>query len=548
MIRQLLCSIFLLLSLLSVAGGQDFRLQDVTEKSGLSFQHFSGLSGKNYIVETITCGIATFDFDGDGLIDIYLPSGNTLQGKPIDPQQKNRLFRNLGNMRFVDVTDQSGAGDLSFAMGVAAGDMDHDGDVDLWVANFGDILLLENCGDATFHRRVIDQSSGEVPRIGAGISLLDFDSDGWLDVFVSRYVKFDYSKDVSRLIYGIPGAPGPTDYPPDSDALYRNNGDGSFVDVSKASGIANQSGPGMGVVSFDYDDDGDSDIFVCNDSAANFLYENQGDGTFEEVALLMGLAYDVTGAKQASMGVDVGDVDRDGFLDLITTNFLGEIPPLYQNSGAGFFDDIGASAGLGRADTNVSWGVGLVDLDNDRWQDCFIVAGHLIEGVADITDADKFEAAHVVLRNHEGQFVPAEVEGDALNNIKVSRGAAFDDLDNDGWLDAVILNLNSSAQLIHNETSAEDRHFLQLRLVGTRSNRSAAGAKIRVRAGGQELVSEHILGRGYQSHFGDRIHFGLGSSAIVESIEITWPSGSVQKISNVEADQELLVVEEGAES
>ena len=333
-------------------------------------------------------------------------------------------------------------------------------------------------------------------------------------------------------------------YEPDTDSLFRNLGNGKFEDVSKSSLIADQAGAGMGAIAFDYESDGDEDIFVCNDSGANFLYENQGDGTFVESGLLSGLAYDVSGAAQASMGVDIADLDHDGLQDVVTTNFLGEIPTLYQNSGDAFFDDVGAAAGLGRADNNVSWGIGLVDLDNDSWHDCFIVAGHLIEGISKVTDSDQFEAEHILLRNQAGKFVPANVVGDALASIKVSRGAAFDDLDNDGRLDAVVLNLNSTPQLIHNQTPKKN-HFFRLRLIGRKNNRSAAGVKINVAIGDKRLVSQRVVGRSYQSHFGDTIHFGIGTATQIDSLEILWPDGHRQEISSPPIDRELLVVESG---
>jgi hypothetical protein len=492
-------------------------------------------------LETVTCGLATLDYDGDGLLDIYLPSAAPLLGKQMDVPPTNRLYRNLGGFRFQDVTEASGAGDLGFALGVVVGDYDNDGDPDIVVTNFGPTVLLENNGDGTFARREFAEDSAK-PRLGAGVAFADYDGDGALDLYVARYVDFSFDRDVSREIFGVPAAPGPTDYKPDEDALYRNDGQGGFQDVSQASGIASVASTGMGVLAFDYQLDHDIDFFVCNDSAANFLFENQGDGTFIETALLAGLAYDFTGARQASMGVDLADINHDGQLDLVATNFSDEIPNLYLNSGLGYFDDIGAAAGLGTANGSVSWGVGLGDLNNDSWDDCFICAGHLIKGISKVSDVNNFEAPHLVYANDAGKFTQKRVVGSALQDIEVSRGCALDDFDNDGRLDVVVLNLDSPAQLIRNATAVKN-HFVQLRLVGTSVNRDGSGTRVELLAGDQKLVKELVLGRGYQSHFGSRLHFGLGAADRVEQLKIIWGSNEIQTINDLPIDREVVIVQ-----
>lgn len=518
-----------------------FELSDATQGSGVEYQHFAGRTGKHFIIETITCGIATFDYDGDGLVDIYLPNGAPLRGAEITPAPTNRLFKNLGGFRFQDVTEESGAGDLGFAIGVCVGDYDNDGDPDLFVTNFGLTIALENQGDGTFFRREFF-SDAEKPRIGAGVALLDFDADGQLDLYVSNYVDFTFDKDVTRLIYGVPGAPGPKDYDHDFDRLLRNDGQGGFEDVTEVSGIGEHRGAGMAIVAFDFDQDWDTDVFVCNDSMANFMFVNQGDGTFIEDALLTSLAYDSSGNGQASMGVDLADVDHDGLIDLVSTNFTQEIPNLYLNAGDGLFDDVGAAMGLGVANQFVSWGVGLVDFDNDMWDDCFIAAGHLIDALTKVNDANKFRAPHSVLHNQNGKFKTASVGGDALDSVQVSRGTAFDDLDNDGNIDAVVLNLNSAPQLIRN-TTQNSNHYLHLELIGTQTNRCAVGAKLELTVDGEKQVKEVVRGRGYQSHHGSRLHFGLGTNTQVDSLTIHWSKESKQSFKALPGDKTIIIVE-----
>ena len=500
-------------------------LADVTEQSAIRFEHFSGGTGKHFIVETVTSGLATFDYDNDGLLDIYFLNGAPLQNAKVDNPPRNQLFRNEGGFQFKDVTLQSGVGDVGFALGTAVGDYDNDGDADIVISNFGRTVLLDNSGDGTFVRR--EFSGPNRPRVGAGVCMLDIERDGNLDLYVANYVDFTFDKDVSRMIFGVPAAPGPKDYRPDTDALYHNDGAGMFLDVSQSSGIATVAGAGMGAVAFDFDEDSDTDIFVCNDSAANFLFENQGDGTFQEIALLAGVAYDVTGSQQASMGVDLADFDGNGHLDLITTNFMEEIPTLYLNSGLGYFDDIGAAAGLGVADRSVTWGVAFGDLDNDSWPDLLIAAGHLLERVAQINDSEKFQAPNALLRNLGGQrFQDNTHSSAAVSQEKVSRGLAVDDLDADGLLDAVILNLNDMAQILRNQTVTTS-NFVQLKLIGTSSTRDAVGARVKVLDAGRQQVQEVVIGRGYQSHFGTRLHFGLGGQAGPVAVQVNWPSGEV---------------------
>ena len=516
-------------------GQSAIRLEDVTETTGITFRHFSGGTGKHFIVETVTSGLATFDYDDDGLIDIYLLSGAPLQSAKAPPGISCKLYRNQGGFQFVDVTEQAHAGERSFALGVAAGDYDNDGDQDLFVSNFGPNVLLENNGDGTFRRQLIEHA-GSNKHVGAGVSLLDIDADGCLDVYLANYIKFSFDKGVNRQIFGIPAAPGPKDYDPDTSILLANEGSGGFRDISESSGIADLAGPGMGTIAFDFDGDRDTDIFVCNDSAANFLFENLGNSQFAEIGLLAGVAYDVTGSQQATMGVDVGDFDNDGLIDIVTTSFIDEMPALYRNSGSGYFDDVAAAVGLGVASRNVTWGVGFADFDSDAWPDLLVASGHLIAGVTRINDAEKFAAPNPIFRNLQGKRfndVTKDI-GTAGAAIQVSRGIALDDFDNDGRTDAVVLNLNDRPQVIRNATE-NDGTFLQLELIGVESNRDAVGSQVTVHAGGRQWVQQVIAGRGYQSHFGSRLSFGLDKYQRVDAVEVQWHGGETQLFDAVDS-------------
>jgi len=532
-------------SMIGVCRGQaPILLEDVTRQSGIDFAHFSGRTNKFYIVETVTAGLATFDYDNDGLIDIYFLNGaDPLNDKPGPNAPTNRLFRNIGNMKFVDVTPQSGSGDFGFALGVAAGDFDNDGDQDLFVSNFGPNIILLNNGDGTFERREFPPT-GTRRRVGAGVALLDIDQDGNLDLYFANYVDFSFDQRGTRFVFGVPGAPGPLDFNPETSTLYHNMGDGSVNDISGESGIGSVAGPGMGIVAFDFDGDLDTDVFVSNDSAANFLFENKGNSTFEDIALLAGVAYDLTGAQQGTMGADIADFDCDGDLDLVTTNYMGEIPTLYRNSGAGYFDDLGAAVGLGTAAQSVKWGVGFADFDLDSWPDLFMASGHVLATISRVKDSEKFATPNYVFRNLIGKRF-ADVSssvGSALKAADVSRGIALDDLDNDGDVDVVVLNLDDQPQLIQN-TTKKSNHFLQLQLVGKNCNRDAIGSLVTLQLGEKRTAQAVVSGRGYQSHFGTRLSFGLGQASETLTVSVQWHGGEKQEFKNVAADHSFLLIE-----
>ena len=520
-------------------------LRDVTAETGITFVHTDGSSGARYIVETVSAGLALFDYDGDGLIDIYFLNGAALRGATFETPPRNALYRNLGNWRFADVTEQAGVGDTGYGLGVAVGDYDNDGDLDIYLNNFGPNVLLRNNGDGTFTDVTEEAGVGDGDRVGAGAAFLDMDGDGDLDLFVARYLKFTYELHVPMRSKGFPVYANPRHYMPDSDALYRNNGDRTFTDVTEWSGIGAHAGWGMGVVCADFDDDGDTDIFVANDVAENFLYENDGTGRFEEVGLMVGAAYDLHGDEQGSMGVDCGDFDNDGRLDFHVTSYQRQLATLYRNLGDGMLEDVTLITGAGAGTLeHVTWGSSIVDLDNDGWRDIFIACGHLQDNVELHDDQSTYHARNLVLRNTgTGRFADvSRLAGDGLAVALSSRGAGFDDLDNDGRVDVVILNSRREPTVLRNESPGGGR-WLQVTLRGTRTNRDGVGARVIVQAGDLTLVDEVHSGRGYQSHFGTRLYFGLGARERVDRLEVRWIGGGIDVHEGIAADQWVRVTE-----
>ena len=525
-------------------------LRDVTHRSGLTFKHTDGSSGKRYLVEAVSAGLALFDYNGDGRVDIYLLNGAPLKGTKADVAPRNALYRNVGNFRFVDVTDQAGVGDTGFALGVAVGDYDNDGDADLYVNNYGPNVLYRNSGDGSFSdvTSVAGVESGK--KVGAGACFLDMEGDGDLDLFVANYLKFTYETHITRSVGGFLMYAEPKDYPAEPDALYRNNGDGTFADVSALSGVGAHAGTGMGTVCADYDDDGDTDIFVANDGMGNFLYKNDGTGKFEEIGMITGFGYDVVGTEQASMGVDCGDYDGDGRLDFHVTSYAGEYATLYRNLEGGVFEDVSLMTGAaGGTIPCVTWGNGFVDFDNDGDLDIFVAAGHLGDNVERYDDTVEYNAANILLANTGGgRFVNvSDKAGDGLSLKRSSRGAVFDDLDNDGAIDVVILNSRREPTVLRNETK-NGNHWVKFRLRGRSSNRDGVGARVKVTAGKLTQIAEVHSGRGYQSHYGTRLHFGLGSHDQVDRVEVRWIGGGVDSFKDIKVDQVVTLTQGGSKT
>ncbi len=495
-------------------------LHDVTNDVDLAFRHTIGGSGELYIVESVSAGLALFDYDGDGLIDIYFLNGAPLKGAHADTPPTNALYHNEGGWKFKDVSAAADVADRGYGLGVAVGDYDNDGDPDLYLNNYGPNVLYRNNGDGTFTDATQVAGVENGSKVGAGACFVDVDLDGDLDLYVSNYVDFTYENHVPYSLGGFPAYAAPTMYNPVPDVLFRNNGDGTFTDVSIAAGVTTPAGTGMGIVSADYDNDGDFDLFICNDCRRNFLFQNDGTGHFTEVAMTAGTSCNYYGRANASMGVDCADLNNDGLLDFYMTNFVGELPVLYQNVGDGFFDDVTRRCGAGLGSfQHVTWGLGLVDLDNDGDRDIYVAAGHLDAQANIRDDTTTYRATNILLANNgDGTFVDvSDSAGDGMLPAFSSRGAAFDDLDNDGRIDAVVLNSNDHPTIIRNVTT-NDNHWIQIRLRGVKANRDGVGARVKVFTGDRFQIDEVHSGRSYQSHFGTRLHFGLGTFDNVDRI------------------------------
>jgi len=541
---------FFLIALLWISGlpltVQGIQLTDVSRSSGISFVHTDGSSGRRYIIETVTAGLASFDYDNDGDIDIYFLNGAPLKGTTAKIAPRNALYRNDGNWKFTDVTASAGVGDIGYGLGVAAGDYDNDGDRDLYLNNYGANVLYRNNGDGTFTDVTEKAGVGNGHKVGAGTCFLDVDRDGDLDLYVANYVDFTYDNHQIARFNGHPAYVGPLNYDGTPDTLYRNNGDGTFTDISVASGIAAHKGTGMGMVCADYDNDGDTDVFVGNDVAGNSIFENDGTGRFEEVGLMTGLAYDLAGRAQGTMGVDCGDYNNDGLLDFQVTSYQRDWATLYRNLGSGMFEDVTRATGAGgQTYAHVTWGSGFADFDNDGDLDIFISCGHLQDNVELFDRTTSYHAPNQLLENQGGEKFEniSPQAGDGMNVVLSSRGAGFDDLDNDGDIDVVICNSRRGPTLLRNDT-AHENHWLGICLRGTEANRDGIGSHVTVIAGVLKRIAEVHSGRGYQSYFGRRLHFGLGAHEKVDRIEVRWLGGGKDVVENVAVDQ-VVTIKEG---
>jgi len=520
------------------------QLRDVSHQCGVTFLHRDGSSGRRFIIEPMSAGMATFDYDNDGLIDIYLLNGASLPGMQYDVPPKNGLYRNLGDFQFVDVTDQSGAGDTGFGLGVTAGDYDQDGDQDLYVNNAFRDVLLRNNGDGTFSDATDESGVDNGDVVGAGACFLDIEADGDLDLYVGNYLEFDINEHVERTVNGFPSYPSPRDFNPVQDRLFRNDGNGTFTDVSVESGIAAVVGRAMGMISTDADNDGDTDVFVLCDFAVNLYFENDGTGRFEETAVLTGLAYNGLGQENASMGVDCADLNGDGLLDFFMTDYQGEFVVYYRNLGGGRFEDATQETHAGDGSYNhVNWGTGLIDFDNDGDRDIFIANGHTEDNVDLYSSSTSYKVKNQVLMNKGGGYFTdvSETCGDGLAPACASRGTAFDDLDNDGDIDGVVLNAREAPTVIRNESPRG--HWIELLLTGTQANRDGVGSRVTVVAGDLSQIAEVHSGRGYQGHFGTRLHFGLGRRDRVDRLEIRWHGGGTSVLADLTADRLYRVIE-----
>jgi len=523
---------------------------DVTRETGISFRHCDGSSGQRYIVESVSSGLALLDYDRDGDIDIYFLNGAPLKGTKYEKTAKNELYRNDGNWKFTDVTEKAGVGDTGFGLGVAAGDYDNDGDLDIYVNNYGPNVLYRNNGDGTFTDVTSQAGVANGHKVGAAAHFFDMDKDGDLDLFVANYLDFTYENHRIRTSKGIPMYAGPMDFPPMPNNLFRNNGDGTFTDVGVESGVAEYKGWGMGGVCADYDNDGDTDVYIANDVYANFLFENDGTGKFEEIGLIAGIAYDLHGDDQGSMGIDCADYDNDGRLDFYQTSYAEELTALYRNLGDSTFEDVTMISGAGSGTLEfVTWGTGMVDFDNDGYRDIFVSCGHLQDNIELYNNNTTTLSYNILLMNTgDGKFVDVSKQSGEGMKVKLrSRAAGFDDLDNDGDVDVVILNSRERPTILRNDSPSKG-HWLQVRLKGVKTNRDGIGARVKVVSGDLALIDEVHSGRGYQSHYGMRLHFGLGNREKVDRIEVRWIGGGIDSLENIGTDRLVTITESGAGS
>lgn len=511
---------------------------------GITARNVSG-STQEYIVETAVGGTAFFDYDSDGDVDLYVANGSRFEGFPPGQEPTNHLYRNHGD-RFVDVTAVAGVGDTSWSMGCAAADYDNDGDLDLYVTNFGRNTFYRNQGNGTFED-VAEKAGVGDDRWGVGCAFGDADLDGYVDLYVANYIDFsrDYSSTVPCVWKTVDIFCGPRGLRPAGDVFYHNRGNGTWVDRSEEAGIVGAKYYGYGVVFSDFDRDGWPDVFVANDSAPNNLYQNQGDGTFVDEGLSAGVAYSGDGTEQGCMGAAVGDYDNDGYFDIFVTNFEGEYNTLYKNQRGTFFLDVSfVSRVAARGIPEVGWGTGFFDFDNDGDQDLFAANGHTYPQ-ADLPHTNSRYAAPNFLYQNLGDGTFAEVSargGPGFALVEVSRGASFADYDRDGDIDLFVLNLNSTPNLLRND-GGNKGNYLQIATVGTRSNRDGIGTRIEISAAGQHQTAEVRSGTSFLSHSDLKVHFGLGAAAVVDSVVLHWPSGTVQTLHTVSANQVLTVRE-----
>ncbi len=521
-------------------------LTDIAGTSGVDFRHENGHDGQRFrIAETITGGLALLDFDGDGALDIYFTSGQRIE--PGTRPARNALYRGRGDGTFEDVSARSGTDDTSHSLGCSVADIEGDGDPDILVTNLGPNRLYRNNGDGTF-TDIAREAGIAGDAMHTGCAFFDMDHDGDLDVYIAAYA-VDARKDFAPcLVRGYKGYCAPKDYKPAPHYLYENLGDGKFRDVSEESGIrAGEPGRGLGVIAADFNSDGHPDLYVANDTTANYMLLGDGKGRFSDVALLNGTAFGEEGGEMGSMGVDAADYDGDGRLDIAVTNYQNQMNNLYRAVvGGQLYEERARLTGIARApQPEVAWGVGLVDFDNDGWRDLFIANGHLNPEVRSWDDSTSYEQGKKLYRNINGKRFEdyADRTGEAMKRRRVSRGAAFGDLDNDGDPDVVMNPSVGGAELLRND-GGERAGWCMVQLVGDGKNRDAIGARATVTAGGRSQWGERRSSSGYLSAGDPRLHFGLGTARAVDQLEVRWPSGKVETHRNLPANR-LLTVSEG---
>ena len=533
---------------------------NVARESGLNAKTIYGGEHKNkYLLETTGCGVAFYDYDNDGWLDIFLVNGTRLEGFPAGSEPTSHLFRNNRDGTFTDVTVKAGVAHTGWGQACCIGDYDNDGWDDLFVTYFGKNVLYHNNGDGTFTD--VSQKAGVAGngrRWNTGCAFVDYDRDGRLDLFVANYIDMDLAtaplpESGPCLYKSVMVACGPPGLQGGKNILYHNNGDGTFTDVSEAAGILSASGTyGLGVLAADFDNDGWPDIYVADDSTASALYHNKKNGKFEDIAVEAGCALSPDGKPQAGMGVSAADYDMDGNLDIVKTNFAGDTPSLYHNQGGANFEDATYTAGLGAHTQFLGWGCGFFDMDNDGWPDILICNGHVYPEVERLKTEAGYAQRKLVYQNlRNGHFADISFQvGPGISEPSTSRGAAFGDFDNDGDIDVVVNTVNDYPQLLRCDSKLEN-NWIKVRTIGTKSNRSGIGARLVCvthppgESKPHQQIDEVRSGGGYFSQNDLRVHFGIGKAERVDVLEIHWPSGQVDTLKDVKANQ-LIYVKEGA--
>ncbi len=532
--------------------------RDIAKQAGLLSPSVNGAeSDKQYIIETIGSGVALFDYDKDGWLDVFIVNGTTLTPSPGQSKPVSHLYHNNRNGTFTDVTAAAGLNRTGWGNGACAGDYDNDSDTDLFVTYWGQNALWRNnlnegaAGTFTDVASAVGLKQSKT-RWNTGCSFLDYDKDGDLDLFIANYIDLDLAKTPARgssnycSWKGLAVVCGPRGLAAGTNALYRNDGKGNFTDVSQSSGISKVQGRyGFTSLVSDYDNDGWPDIYLACDSTPNILFHNEGNGVFSDIGLLSGTAVNEDGQEQAGMGVGAGDYDRDGLIDLIKTNFADDTPTLYHNDGGNVFTDTTYPARLGVNTRFLGWGAGFLDFDNDGWKDILMVNGHVYPEVDSLQSNSPFKQERVLFWNlHDKTFYDlSDTAGTAILDRRASRGAAFGDLDNDGSIEVVVNNIGDTPSLLKN--SGTQLNWTLLHLVGTKSNRSAIGARLTVTTGGIRQVDEVRSGGSFLSQNDLRLHFGLGKARQIDRVEIQWPSGRREYFVNLKVNT-VLTLTEGA--
>jgi hypothetical protein len=530
--------IAVLLISLSVMYAQTGKLTlvDVTESAGIRFMHSFGDDEMSNLVESNAGGCAFFDYDGDHDIDIYLVNGayteqiSHVRGRGNRGKLKNALYRNNGDLTFSDVTQAAGVGHEGLGMAVVTADYDNDGDQDMFISNYGPNIFYKNNGDGTFTDVTADAGLNN-DLFGIGCSFLDYDNDGFLDLYVGNYIEYDPEY---QLFYAAQKFPGPLAYHGQPDILYHNNGDGTFTDVTNQAGVYNPDGRAMGVTSCDFDNDGDWDIFVANDAMENYLYRNNGDGTFTDVALQTATGFGQNGEATSAMSGEFGDIDLDGMVDIIVPDMAYGC--IYKNTGSGYFDEMSARMGLAAAcGQYTSWSCNIFDINHDGFSDCFISNGHPHRLIGE---------EDLVLLNVEGKRFEniSHLLGSDFQEKYVGRGSAVGDYDNDGDLDILILNLNNRPRLLRND-GGNIQNWFMIHLIGRNSNRDAIGTRVKVTTGQKTQTRWKSSSSGYLSQSDYRLHFGTGKYNTIDKIEIYWPNGKRQSLTNINVSQVMTIIE-----